>query len=378
MICVLLAFACLPARAQILATDHATVTAVRFGGDDALTRVVIDLDQKPATRLIPSDDQPSRLIVSMLGATLTHPLEGASHGRVRAWSLVAVPGGVRLNLELAPAAVVQRRFLIAPMDGGQVWRYVVDLAGSGTLAQAAHVAPKTHWVSKVVVARKVVVIDAGHGGHDPGAHGADNNEKDVTLAAARTLRAKLELSGRYRVVMTRNDDTYIPLEQRVQIARRAGADLFISLHADSAGDNSQPHGASVYTISDHGETRVHSVVGPTEWFTRTGSKARDPRVSQILLDLTQRSTRNRSSVFAALLVERISDRVDLLPHTRRDASYFVLLAPDVPAVLLEMGFISNPKDEARLIDPAQRARLVEGVAGAIDAYFAGPTRIVMN
>lgn len=221
---------------------------------------------------------------------------------------------------------------------------------------------------------KVVVIDAGHGGHDTGAQSLVRNEKDITLAAALALRARLLKTGRYKVVMTRDSDVFIPLSERVQIARRAGADLFISLHADSAGSNPTPHGASVYTLSDHGQTRVNYVLGPHEWFSKPGGRA-DPGVKQILLDLTQNTTRNRSSQFAGLLIRHIGDKVDLLPRTHRDAGYFVLLAPDVPAALLEMGFITNPGDEMRLTDPEQRGRLMDGVAEAIDEYFFGAARL---
>jgi N-acetylmuramoyl-L-alanine amidase len=222
---------------------------------------------------------------------------------------------------------------------------------------------------------KVIVVDAGHGGHDTGARSLVRNEKDINLAAALALKARLERMGRYKVVLTRDSDVFIPLEARVQIARRAKADLFISLHSDSAGSDPAPHGASVYTLSDHGQTRVNTVLGPHEWFSQAGDRRTEPSVRQILLDLTQRSTRNRSSQFASLLIDHIGDRVDLLPRTHRDAGYFVLLAPDVPAVLLEMGFITNPADEMRLTDPAQREALAHGIAEAIDAYFFGETRL---
>jgi N-acetylmuramoyl-L-alanine amidase len=222
---------------------------------------------------------------------------------------------------------------------------------------------------------KVIVVDAGHGGHDPGARSLVRNEKDITLSAAKDLKALLEKSGRYKVVLTRDSDVFIPLDERVQIARRAGADLFISLHADSAGSDPTPHGASIYTLSDSGQSRVNYVLKPNEWLSRTGERRADPSVRQILLDLTQRSTRNRSSEFASLLIDHISDKVDMLPRSHRDAGYFVLLAPDVPAVLLEMGFITNPGDEMRLTDPDQRQNLMSGVADAIDAYFTGGARM---
>jgi N-acetylmuramoyl-L-alanine amidase len=232
--------------------------------------------------------------------------------------------------------------------------------------------------SQAPSAKKVIVVDAGHGGHDPGAQSGSSNEKDITLAAAKALKARLERTGRYQVVMTRDTDTYITLQDRVAVARQVGADLFISLHADSAGDNAAAHGASVYTLSEQGSGRVTRVLQRNEWFARTGARASDPAVGQILLDLTQRSTRNRSAVFAGLLLDHISERVDLLPRSHRDAGYFVLLAPDVPAALLEMGFITSPDDEARLTNAEERGKLMDGVADAIDAYFAGPTRVAQR
>ena len=223
---------------------------------------------------------------------------------------------------------------------------------------------------------KVIVPDPGHGGHDPGARGADGNEKDVTLAAAQILKAQLARSGHYRIVLTRETDTFVPLEERVRIARRAHADLFLSLHADSAGSDTAPHGASVYTLSDGDVSRVNYVVNQSEWLSRTG--ASNPAVGRLLLDLSQRNTRNRSAVFAGLLVDEISGKVDMLPRSQRDAGYFVLLAPDVPAALLEMGFITNPGDEARLTDPAQARKLMDAVAGAIDTYFHAQAALADN
>ena len=215
-----------------------------------------------------------------------------------------------------------------------------------------------------------MVIDAGHGGHDPGALGGKSHEKDVTLAAARALKARLERTGRFKVVMTRDSDVYIPLETRVKIARSANADLFISLHADSGGDP-KVRGATVYTLSDHGVDRAtHSVF--SGGFIDVQLPGKDLSVKQILLDLTQRTTRNRSGAFAETLLEHISNRTTLLRRSHRDAGYMVLLAPDVPAVLLEMGFITNPDDESALNDKDRRDQLMDAVAESIESYFAQP------
>jgi N-acetylmuramoyl-L-alanine amidase len=221
--------------------------------------------------------------------------------------------------------------------------------------------------AKPAAPQKVIVIDAGHGGHDPGALGGRSHEKDVTLAAAKTLKARLERSGRFRVVLTRDSDVYIPLESRVKIARAANADLFISLHADSGGDP-KVRGATVYTLSDHGVDRAsHSVFNGG--FINVQLPGGDLSVKQILLDLTQRTTRNRSGAFAETLLEHISTEAPLLRRSHRDAGYMVLLAPDVPAVLLEMGFITNPDDEAALNDSDRREKMMGSVGDAIEGYF---------
>jgi N-acetylmuramoyl-L-alanine amidase len=221
--------------------------------------------------------------------------------------------------------------------------------------------------------KKVVVIDAGHGGNDPGARGQHGHEKEITLAAANALKARLERTGRYKVVLTRATDVYVPLESRVQIARRSDADLFISLHAD-AGSDASLRGASVYTLSEKASYRAAKFVNKDDWFMKA-SLTGDRGVSDILLDLTQRATKNRSAAFAEGLLEHIEGHTPLLRRSHRDAGLVVLLAPDVPAVLLEMGFVTNTKDESALRDPARRARLMNSVGDAIDAYFARETRL---
>ena len=157
--------------------------------------------------------------------------------------------------------------------------------------------------------------------------------------------------------MTRDSDVFVPLETRVQIARRADADLFISLHSDS-GPDAGMRGATVYTLSDKGSDRVaRNVMAENDWFINVNLPGRDRAVNQILLDLTQRATRNRSAAFAEDLLDHIADRAQT-HRSHRDAGFVVLLAPDVPAVLLEMGFITNADDERLLNDPAERSRMM--------------------
>ncbi|MBS0333748.1 MAG: N-acetylmuramoyl-L-alanine amidase, partial [Proteobacteria bacterium] len=297
-------------------------------------------------------------------------------------------GGARLQLDLAPDARIKGRFLLPPADGIDHYRYVIDVTAQPgqarlTSAKAAAVQPallKLRPQIMPAVARaapislkKVIVIDPGHGGHDPGALGAQGFEKDVNLAAALALKERLERSPRYQVVLTRHDDTYVPLDERVRIAQRAGADLFISLHSDSGGD-ANVRGASVYTLSDKASNRATRFVKHDDWFMKA-SLTGDRGVSDILFDLTQRATKNRSAAFASKLVTHIDGKAPLLRRSQRDAGFMVLLAPDVPAVLLEMGFVTNAEDEAFLRDPAQRKRLMGAVGDSIDDYFAEATRL---
>ena len=215
--------------------------------------------------------------------------------------------------------------------------------------------------------RPLIVLDAGHGGKDPGATptGAGVQEKDITLAAALELEALLRKRG-YQVRLTRGDDSFVPLETRVERARSWGADLFLSLHADSGGAPSLA-GASVYTLSEAGGRRARRLHTVDE----AGND--NPLVEDILFDLTLASSTDRSSAFAETLLRSLSGAAPLLRNSRRTAGFYVLLAPDVPAVLLEMGFLTNPEDARRLASTEGRGRLLKAVAAAIDEHFQSRT-----
>jgi len=351
----------------------AGVLKVRFGGDRAQTRIVIDLD-RPTTGAEVSFPAPGRLIAPLPKiAAPPEGFDGAGQGLVRRWLVDRAGGQTRLP----------------PGEGVQHWRYVIDLEAASKLPSRprsvvatpvstkpapAKAAPAMVKISSPssIKRRRVVVIDAGHGGKDPGALGSRSHEKDVTLAAARALKKRLEASGDYRVVLTRDSDLFVPLEARVQIARKADADLFISLHADS-GPDTATRGASVYTLSEKGADRVAKVLGPQGLLIPASGPGRDQAVSQILLDLTQRSTKNRSAAFAETLLTHVGDQTVLLRRSHRDAGFVVLLAPEVPAVLLEMGFITSPEDERMLTGADSRARLIDAVGDAIDAFFVRPS-----
>jgi N-acetylmuramoyl-L-alanine amidase len=366
------------AGAQAAGSD-AEVLKIRLGGDRTETRIVIDLSRSASGKVASDGADDRRVVVNLPGVSAEGGLQGGGLGLVKAWVVDDGPSGARLRLDLASDATIKRRFLLPPADGVSNYRYVIDLAAkapgrtqvaeSGARFLSAPVKP----IKAALPLKKVIVIDAGHGGKDPGAAGAAGNEKDVTLAAARALKAHLTKTGRYKVVMTRDTDVYVDHGVRVQIARRADADLFISLHADSGSDQDL-RGASVYTLADRATGRSAKFVSKDDWFMQAGGPA-DNGVSTILLDLTQRMTRNRSATFAEVLLARVGDHQPLLRRSHREAGLAVLLAPDVPAVLLEMGFITNRDDEAVLRDPDRRNRLMGGVADAIDDYFGAQTKL---
>lgn len=357
-------------------TGSGDVVQVRFGGDARATRVVVELSRSASGRLIDSGGQPS-LVLALPGVEVREPLSGRGVGLVRDYQLDTAAGAARLRLALNRPAEVRRRFLLPPGDGVSVYRYVIDLeapADAPTTTAAARPAPPPVQPAARPARpeRRVIVIDPGHGGRDPGTLGGEVQEKSVVLAAAQELQQRLERTGRYRVVLTRSDDTYVPHARRVEIARAAGADLFISLHADSS-PNPETRGASVYTLSDRGADRAaREALGDSAAFRDLALPGRDPAVRRVLLDLTQRATMNRSSVFAHALLAELGREAPLLARSHRDQNFAVLLAPDVPAVLLEMGFVTNPDDRRILTEAASRGRLMQAVATAIDAYFAQP------
>jgi N-acetylmuramoyl-L-alanine amidase len=220
----------------------------------------------------------------------------------------------------------------------------------------------------------VIAIDPGHGGKDPGTVGINGVlEKEVTLDVARRLRTLIERTGRYEVVLTRDDDVLISLRERIERARRADAALFISVHADSIGDSGF-RGASVYTLSDQASdaeaARLAAKENRADVIAGTDLSAHDEVVAGILIDLAQRVTNNKSIEFADVLASELADVTALVRNTRRFAGFVVLKSPDVPSVLLELGYLSNPTDATNLARPEYRDKMARSTVRAIDRYFA--------
>ena len=221
----------------------------------------------------------------------------------------------------------------------------------------------------------LVVIDAGHGGRDPGARSdyASVPEKDITLALAREIRDALAATGRVRVALTRTDDTYLVLQDRYEIARRLGADLFVSVHADIAPSNDQARGATIYTLSEVASDREAAALahGQNEAANLSGARfSPDPNVNLGLIDLAQRESMNASAEFARLLHREAAPIFPFRPAWHRFAAFIVLKAPDLPSILFEAGYLSNPTDAAYLQSAEGRAQIADGMRRAIEAHFA--------
>jgi N-acetylmuramoyl-L-alanine amidase len=219
----------------------------------------------------------------------------------------------------------------------------------------------------------VVAIDPGHGGQDPGAISLGGDyEKRITLATARALRDELKVLRRYKVVLTRNNDSFIRLRDRIAIARAAGADIFVSLHADTMPSEAV-RGLSVYTLSERASDAEAAALAEREnkvdLIGGVKLAGETPEVTNILIDLIQRETMNDSARFASLLVEELQQETMLLPRTHRFAGFAVLKAPDVPSVLVELGYLSNETDERLLRSSQHRQKLAQAIARAIDRYF---------
>ena len=221
--------------------------------------------------------------------------------------------------------------------------------------------------------RPLVVIDPGHGGHDPGASGVDVVEKNLVLDLALALRDALLEQGDVRVALTRSDDRYLLHAERYEIARRLGADLFVSIHADSAGEASEVEGASIYTLSTRASSEAAARFAEREnradRINGQEISGQSDVVNTILVELSQRRTQEESREFADLIQREGENTIRFHPQPRRSAALKVLRAPDVPSVLFESGFITNEEEAARLASPEGRRRFAETLARAIRIYF---------
>ncbi|MEO6717282.1 MAG: N-acetylmuramoyl-L-alanine amidase [Novosphingobium sp.] len=277
---------------------------------------------------------------------------------------------ILLPVAVFAAMVAADRMFGAP---GRGHRYVVRL----TVPPSAGEVGLPPIEGPADASRPLVVIDAGHGGHDPGAGTGQIKEKTLALALARALRDELLRGGGIRVALTRSDDRYLLLPERSGIARRLGADLFLSIHADSTERN-EASGATVYTLSERGSTdtaqRMADRENRSDTINGVALAGQSDNTSAILVDLSQRDSQARSEEFARLLLREARGKIHMRDVPLQSAAFVVLKSPDVASVLFETGYISNEDDVALLITPEGRATFARVAAKAIRAHFARQSR----
>ena len=381
-----------------LVSAHAAgqVKDIRLGVSEARTRVVLDLAAAVDFNIFLLDN-PRRVVVDL--PSLAWPSQAP-----KADGLV---GGIRfgqfsedksrLVIDAAGPVQVAKSFLLAP-SSGLPHRLVLDLVPSSASAFSAQVAkdraakrktakvepPPPVFKPKPKTARRskpIIVLDAGHGGVDPGALGSRAREKTVTLTFTRELAKQLRATGKYQVYLTRNRDIYVPLRQRVNIARKHDADLFMSIHADAIKRKSV-RGMSIYTLSETASDKEAAALARKENQSDIIAGidfAEQPKeVADILIDLAQRETKNLSVKFANLVVANAKGKTRLLDRTHRFAGFRVLKAPDVPSVLIELGFLTNRSDEKQLLSSSWRRGVAKAVVSSIDGFFKGARTAALN
>ena len=273
---------------------------------------------------------------------------------------------------------VTRRLLLGRLGSGVFGTFLLPVGLHQAMAEAA-----SHPAAKRAQPRPrppLVVLDPGHGGKDPGAIGVSGTyEKRVSLATALELRHQLAAGGHYRVALTRVRDVFIPLEERVAKAQSLGAALFVSMHADALGDKAV-RGASVYTLANTASDAQSATLARREnnadRFAGPGWHGTSPEVARILASLVRQETTQGSRRLAQDLVRSLDQELPMLPNPDRHAGFVVLKAADIPSVLVEMGFMSNPRDEALLRHPAHRTLVARAMKRAVDAYFTGAGRVL--
>jgi N-acetylmuramoyl-L-alanine amidase len=382
------------------ATDAAPLaTDVRLGGDEAQTRFIMDLSQKIDLHVFTLAD-PYRIVVDIPQVTFKLPQKAGETGRglIKAFRFgLVMPGGSRIVFDLVKPARIERAFVIDAANGAPA-RLVLDLAATdreGFLrkvaaeekASNAQPAPPHEPQAATADSRPLVVLDPGHGGIDTGTKGpGGEEEKDIVLDFAKRLRGRIEALGKYRVLMTRSDDTFVPLADRVRIAREAGASLFISIHADwLSRKEGDAQGATIYTLSetasDPAAARLAEEENRADVIAGVDLKDEPDDVAGILIDLAQRETKSFSVQFAHKLEGAMKSATRMHKEPLKSAGFRVLRAPDVASVLVELGYVSNKDDLQSLLSDTWRDRTADSMATAIDGYFSshlGGTRTGSN
>ena len=390
-----------------VAAEAPAVRDIRIATQGDATRVVIDLNRRVSFRHL-TLDQPPRLAIDLPevawevprinGARVTGLVTGLRFGRFRA-------GVSRIVLDLGQPFQIRKVFELPP-GSGHGHRIVTELVEAAAIPQTAGqaVAAERQQAALAVIPppdgvaleppangmvilppprkgpapaprKRVLVIDPGHGGIDPGAVGSGGTyEKDIVLAMGLELRRQLEATGRYAVIMTREADRIVRLRDRLRVARDSDGELFLSLHADSLVRAPDVRGASVYTLSEQASNqeaaRLASKENRADILAGIDLSDQEDIVTEILIDLAQRDANNKSVQVAEHFVSQLKSVTKLARQRRSQAGFVVLKSPDMPSLLIELGYLSNAADERALRDPAHLAGLARAMVAAIDQYFA--------
>jgi N-acetylmuramoyl-L-alanine amidase len=381
------------------ATVFPVASSARLAGDGKQTRFILDLDRKIDFRAFALAD-PYRVVVDtpQVNFQLAAGTGTTGRGLVKAFRYgLVMPGGSRIVFDLTGPAKIASSYVLDAANG-QPPRLVLDLEEVDRASFAKAVAPEERPELKPAIAdpttatippvtsaalppivvtdpRPLIVIDPGHGGIDNGTQSGGATEKTLVLEFALALRDRIEKSGKYRVVMTRTDDTFIPLNDRVKVARTQSAALFVSIHADALprreGD---AQGATIYTLSDKASDaeaeRLADAENKADAIGGVNLGDEPTEVADILIDLAQRETKTFSNRFARMLMTEMKSTVRMHKNPLKSAGFRVLKAPDVPSVLVELGYVSNKGDLEHLVSESWRNKTVGSMAQAIDAFFA--------
>jgi len=383
--------------AEDAVTEHALAVAVeqeviatdlRIGGDDKQTRFVVDLNRKIDLAAFTLAD-PYRVVVDLpqVNFKLSAKAGAQSRGLVKAFRYgLIMQGGSRIVLDTKGPVRIEKAFVLDAAEG-QPARLVLDLATTDRAAFMRNISLQTRPAHNTGAklseppakadgdARPLIVVDPGHGGIDNGTKGSGGElEKDIVLAFAQALCEKLESGGKYRVAMTRSDDSFIPLSERVRFARTRGAALFVSIHADALPrKEGLAEGATVYTLSetasDAEAARLAEAENKADVIAGVDLTAEPNDVANILVDLAQRETKTFSIQFARTVVDELKSAARMHKHPLKSAGFKVLTAPDVPSVLIELGYMSTKDDLKQLNSPAWRARTAQAVVKAVETFF---------
>jgi len=371
------------------------VMSVRIGEHDDRTRFVVELSDPLNLRTFTLSN-PNRVVIDM-PAVQWH-LDGApkptGHGAIKGYRYgLFRPGNSRFVIDLTQPVTISSAVVIPP-EGGFGYRVVIDLFPSSQAkfdtgagwpadlkareAQAERAASAAPPATQASAAKRTIVIDPGHGGIDSGTSGVNGlMERDLVLDEGLRLARLLKAEPGFSVFMTRDSDVFIPLRQRVSISRAHRADLFVSLHADS-NPNAEVSGLSIYTLSESGSDREAAALARKEnqsdIIAGVDLGGENSAVAPILLDLEQRDTMNKSSRFAEGALAALRRTTDILPRQpHRSAAFVVLKAPDVPSVLIELGYLSNADDAAQMNTARWRNGVASAIAAAVERHFAPAT-----